>query len=111
MAEVDAARAEGRARLAEYEATFLGALAEVENALVAIDAYRQRNDDLMEAIEQSEAALSQSNALYREGLASLFDVLDAQRQLISSRQALIDSEAALASSFADFHSAVGSPGT
>lgn len=107
VAEVDAARAEARARVAEYRATFLDALGEVENALVAIEAYRQRNEALAEAIEQSETALSQSNALYREGLASLFDVLDAQRQLIASRQALIDSEASLASSFVAFHTALG----
>ncbi|GGD46189.1 efflux transporter outer membrane subunit [Erythrobacter arachoides] len=107
-AEVEAAQFEAQARLAEYRATFLQSLGEVENALVSIDAYRQRNDELAEAIEQSETALSQSNALYREGLASLFDVLDAQRQLIASRQDLIDSEADLASSFVAFHAAVGS---
>jgi outer membrane protein, multidrug efflux system len=89
--------------------TFLEALGEVENALVSIDAYRQRNAALEEAIEQSEAALGQSNALYREGLTSLFDILDAQRQLIASRQSLIDSEAALASSFVALHASLGSP--
>ncbi|MEW4448913.1 efflux transporter outer membrane subunit [Qipengyuania sp. JC766] len=108
QAEVDAAESEAQARLAEYRSTFLVALGEVENALVSIEAYDQRNADLVEAIEQSETALSQSNALYREGLASLFDVLDAQRQLIASRQDLIDGEAALATSFVAFHSAVGS---
>ncbi|MDG6077883.1 efflux transporter outer membrane subunit [Erythrobacter litoralis] len=107
-AEVAAAEAEADARLAEYRLAFLVALGEVENSLVAIDAYRQRNASLEEAIEQSETAFSQSNALYREGLTSLFDVLDAQRQLIASRQSLIDSEAALASSFVAFHSAIGS---
>ena len=107
-AEVAAAEAVAEARVAEYRATFLNALGQVENALVSIEAYRQRNTALTEAIDQSETALAQSNALYREGLASLFDVLDAQRQLIASRQALIDSEAALASSFVAFHSAIGS---
>lgn len=107
-AEVDAARAEADARLNEYRMTFLEALGEVENALVSIEAYRQRNGALQEAIEQSETALGQSNALYREGLTSLFDILDAQRQLIASRQSLIDSEAALASSFVALHAALGS---
>ena len=106
-AEVEIAEFEAQARLAEYRATFLQSLGEVENALVGIEAYRQRQSDLSEAIEQSETALSQSDALYREGLTSLFDVLDAQRQLIASRQDLIDSEAALASSYAAFHVAVG----
>ncbi|MDT0577061.1 TolC family protein [Croceicoccus sp. F390] len=109
-AEVAAARAVADARLAEYRAIFLDALGEVENALVAIDAYQQRNAALAQAIEEGETALSQSNALYREGLTSLFDLLDAQRQLIASRQSLIDSEAALASSFVAFHAAVGSDG-
>ena len=107
-AEVAAAEFETEARLAEYNAVFLNALGEVENALVAIEAYRQRNGALSDAIEESEVALSQSNALYREGLASLFDVLDAQRQLIASRQSLIDNEAALASSLVTFHAGIGS---
>ena len=107
-AEVEAAEFEAQARVAEYNAVFLNALGEVENALVAIEAYRQRSAALAEAIQESEVALSQSNALYREGLASLFDVLDAQRQLIASRQSLIDSDAALASSYTAFHASVGS---
>jgi len=108
-AEVAAAQAEADARFGEYRLNFLEALGEVENALIALKANGQRIDALSEAIEQSEAALEQSDALYREGLATLFDVLDAQRQLIASRQSLIDSEAALATSFISFHAAVGSP--
>ena len=107
-AEVAAAQSDAQARLAEYNAVFLNALGEVENALVAIEAYRQRSRALSDAIEESEVALSQSNALYREGLASLFDVLDAQRQLIASRQSLIDSEASLARSYTAFHAGIGS---
>lgn len=107
-AEVEAAEAEADARFGEYRLTFLEALGEVENALVALEANGQRIEALSEAIEQSEAALEQSDALYREGLATLFDVLDAQRQLIASRQSLIDSQAALATSFVSFHAAIGS---
>ena len=102
---MEAARAELDASLAEYRQAFLEALGEAETALVAINAYRQRSEALAEAIAQSETALDQSNALYREGLASLFDVLDAQRQLIASRQSLIDNEADLASSYIALHSA------
>ncbi|EDL49351.1 RND efflux system outer membrane lipoprotein NodT [Erythrobacter sp. SD-21] len=107
-AEVEAASAELDASLAEYRQTFLLALGEAENALVAIGAYRQRANALAEAIEQSETALGQSNALYREGLASLFDVLDAQRQLIASRQSLLDNQADLAVAFIELHSAAAS---
>ncbi|MAL27443.1 MAG: RND transporter [Croceicoccus sp.] len=109
-AEVEAAEAELDARYAEYRLTFLDALGETENALVAIGAFRQRAIALSEAIEQSEAALEQSNALYREGLASLFDVLDAQRQLISSRESLLDNLAALSNAHIALHLAAASQG-
>ncbi|RIV85098.1 efflux transporter outer membrane subunit [Aurantiacibacter zhengii] len=108
-AEINAAQYELQARFLEYRQGVLGVMGEVENALVAIEAYSNRNADLEQAITESERAFEQSNALYREGLASLFDVLDSQRQLISSRQALIDSEAALAASFVDLYAAVGMP--
>ncbi|MBX7495880.1 efflux transporter outer membrane subunit [Qipengyuania sp. 6B39] len=107
-AEVEAAQAELDASFADYRQAFLLALGEAENALVAIGAYRQRADALAEAIEQSETALGQSNALYREGLASLFDVLDAQRQLIASRQSLLDNQADLATAYIALHSAAAS---
>ncbi|WP_230293150.1 efflux transporter outer membrane subunit [Croceicoccus sp. Ery5] len=109
-AEVDAADAELGARYAEYRYAFLDALGETENALVAIDAFGQREVALSAAIEQSEAALEQSNALYREGLASLFDVLDAQRQLIGSREDLLDNMADLSGAYIALHLAAASPG-
>ena len=106
--EIMAAESEAEARFLDYRQSLLGVLAEVENALVAIRSYQERNLELANAIEQSEKAYGQSNALYREGLTSLFDVLDSQRQLINSRQSLIDSEAELAFSIIGLHSAIGS---
>ena len=106
-AEIRAARAEADTRFDDYHQTLLDALREVENALVAIESYSDRSAKLRDAIEQSESAFSQSNALYREGLTSLFDVLDAQRQLIASRQSLIDSDAQIAFAIVDLYAAVG----
>ncbi|WP_152542677.1 efflux transporter outer membrane subunit [Sphingobium sp. Ant17] len=106
-AEIAAARAEADARFNDYRQTLLDALREVENALVGIDSFSARSASLRDAIEQSESAFNQSNALYREGLTSLFDVLDAQRQLIGSRQSLIDSDAQIAFAIIDLYAAVG----
>ncbi|GAA0731987.1 efflux transporter outer membrane subunit [Sphingomonas japonica] len=106
-AEIAVARAEADARFADYRQTLLDALREVENALVGIDSFSGRSASLRDAIEQSESAFNQSNALYREGLTSLFDVLDAQRQLIGSRQSLIDSDAQIAFAIIDLYAAVG----
>lgn len=108
-AEIRSAEAAASASLAVYRQTLLDALAEVETSLVAIRAYQSRLADLALAIEESEAAYEQSNALYREGLTSLFEVLDVQRQLISSREAYVDAEAALAAAVVDMYRAVGAP--
>ena len=108
-AEITAARAEADARFDDYRQALLDALREVENALVAIESYSDRSTKLRDAITQSESAFNQSNALYREGLTSLFDVLDAQRQLINIRQALIDSDAQIAFAIIDLYAAIGAP--
>ena len=76
---------------------------------MAIQSYKDRLDALADAIDQSEVAYNQSNALYREGLTSLFEVLDVQRQLISSRQDYVDAQAQLASAIVRMYSAVGAP--
>jgi len=106
-AEVRAQRASAAAAEAAYKRTALSALSEVETALTAIAAARDRRADLAEAAEASEAAFTQLQALYREGLADLIDVLDAQRSLIGSRERFVDSEAALAQAIVDFYAALG----
>jgi multidrug efflux system outer membrane protein len=106
-AEVRAAESSLAAELADYRQTLLSVLAEVETALTGISAAQDRTGEFQKAVTESEAAFEQSNALYREGLASLFDVLDVQRQLISSREALIDGNADLAQAHVDLFTAVG----
>ncbi|MBI1402256.1 MAG: efflux transporter outer membrane subunit [Porphyrobacter sp.] len=106
-AEVRAAESELAATLADYRQALLGVLSEVETALTAIAAAKDRTAEFRDAVAESEAAFEQSNALYREGLASLFDVLDVQRQLIASREALIDGDADLAQAHVDLFTAVG----
>lgn len=106
-AEIRAARANADAALAAYRLTLLEALREVEVALARIDAANARRDDLAIAVEASEAAFVQLQALYTEGLATLIEVLDSQRQLISSREAFVDSEAALAAAIVALYRSVG----
>lgn len=109
LAEIKAAEAEADARFADYRQSVLEVLADVENALAAIEGFSGRGTELAQAIEESDAAFGQSNALYREGLASLFDVLDVQRQLIASKELLIDARADLASSIVALYAAIGAP--
>ncbi|MGE0664959.1 MAG: efflux transporter outer membrane subunit [Sphingomonadales bacterium] len=108
-ARVEAARARTREALAVYRRTLLTALSEAETALVAIRGARASRADYRAAVEASEKAFRQADALYREGLASFIDILDAQRTLISNREALVDAEADLALSIIDFYAAIGAP--
>lgn len=108
-AEVTAAERNLDAAIADYRQTLLQALSEAESGFVGIASARDRLTELEGAVTESEAAFEQSNALYREGLATLFDVLDVQRQLISSREAVIDARSNLAQAYVALFTAVGAP--
>jgi len=105
------AAAEARARQASlaYRQTLLDALGEVETALVTISAVDARTRELDRAVEASQQAFDQLDALYREGLASFIDILDAQRTLISSRESQVDSQADFALSLVSLYAALGAP--
>ncbi|WP_286800227.1 efflux transporter outer membrane subunit [Oceanicaulis sp. UBA2681] len=109
QAEVDASRARATEAALAYQQAVLGALEEVETGLVAIESVEARLTDLEIAVTESERAYDQLNALYREGLASFIDVLDAQRTLIGSREALVDSEADLADAIIALNLALAAP--
>jgi multidrug efflux system outer membrane protein len=108
-AQVDFSVAGAQEALYTYRQTLLTALQEVETALVAIQSATLQRDNLGEAVEASESAFAQASALYREGLASFIDILDAQRTLISNRQSLVDAESDLARAVVDLYSAIGAP--
>ncbi|MEM1381151.1 MAG: efflux transporter outer membrane subunit [Pseudomonadota bacterium] len=108
-AEVRAARAQADEALALYEQAILTAFQDVENSLVAIQAAEERLSDLDDAVSASEIAFDQLQALYTEGLATLIDVLDAQRQLIASREAYTNSEASVAQAYVNLYTALGAP--
>jgi multidrug efflux system outer membrane protein len=108
-AEVRAAQAAADAALANYRFALLDAVRETENALIGIEAAEARRADLAEAVAASEIAFDQLQALYKEGLATLIDVLDAQRQLIASRESFVESEADLAQAYVNLYAAIGAP--
>ncbi|MEL6366071.1 MAG: TolC family protein, partial [Pseudomonadota bacterium] len=108
-AEIRGAKARARAAVSDYEQSVLSALADVEIALVGINAAELQLREFQSAVESSEYAFDQLTALYREGLATFIDILDAQRTLIANREAYVDAEAAAAISVVDLYFAVGSP--
>jgi multidrug efflux system outer membrane protein len=82
-----------------YEDGIVRALEDVENALVALDAQRQRARLLASAAASAEAALGRAQSLYRRGQTDLLPLLDAQRARLvvrvsaneSDTQVLLDS--------------------
>ena len=106
QAEVEAQRARAKAAAIAYRSSVLSALQEVEGSLVQISAIQQSLDMQLESVRSSEAAYDQLDALYREGLASFIDVLDAQRTLISSRESIVQTEANLASAIVSLYAAL-----
>ncbi|MEM1020421.1 MAG: efflux transporter outer membrane subunit [Sphingomonadales bacterium] len=109
VAQVRAARATARAALATYELALLQGVQDVETALVAVASFEARRTDLASAVRSSEAAFDQLNALYKEGLATFIDILDAQRTLITSREAFVDVEADLSAAYVNLYTAIGAP--
>ena len=107
QAEVQIERAQAEAALFAYRRSLLGAVSDVESALVQIAALNERRVELNKAVDSSQSAYEQLDALYSEGLASFIDVLDAQRTLISSREALVENDANLALTKVSLYTALG----
>jgi multidrug efflux system outer membrane protein len=84
----EAARADWEASRAAYEQTVLVAFREVSDALIAVDRLRVVHEELARAV----AALSEAYRLARlrfvDGLASYFEVLEAQQELFPAELAL-----------------------
>lgn len=86
---------EQMAREAYYEAIFtyrnsyLQALSEVEQALVAITTYREQVTHARELVACNEAVARKSRALYQSGMSAYLDLIDAERTYYESEQQLV----------------------
>jgi NodT family efflux transporter outer membrane factor (OMF) lipoprotein len=89
-AGVDAARARYDEAAALYAAQVRQAVREVEAALVTLQGSAARSVDARRAVEGYDASLKATEALFRGGLASLFDLEDARRTALLARRELID---------------------
>lgn len=85
-------RASSRERVAAlaYERAALGALQEVESALVALAQERERAAPLEALLQERRAALRHAESLRREGQIDLLQLLDVQRGLIAAELSLVE---------------------
>lgn len=91
----DIAASTQREALLRYEDAIVRALEDVENALVALDAERNRSESLRIAAGSADAAYGRARSLYDRGQIDLLPLLDAQRAQLAVRVSANDSETAL----------------
>ncbi|KAF7598000.1 MAG: hypothetical protein CGU28_15080 [Candidatus Dactylopiibacterium carminicum] len=66
------------------------AIQEVESALVTLESTAQRGEGARRAVEGFERAWQATDAAYRAGASSLFDLEDARRSQVAAQSALIE---------------------
>ena len=90
-----------------YKAAVLGALEDVENAIVAYRQERIKNGRLAAATASYRKASELAQSLYQSGSSSFLDVLDAERSLYSAEDSLLTSTVAIANTYIALNKALG----
>ena len=110
-ARIEAAGAESREALANYQQTVLEALEETETRLVRYQRAQQREERLVLAMDHAERAVELARERYREGLVGFFEVLDAEQSFTAVRDEVVRSRTAVVLSMVDvYRSLAGQPG-
>ncbi|MDP8243057.1 MAG: efflux transporter outer membrane subunit [Candidatus Hinthialibacter antarcticus] len=107
QANIDIAKARAEEALAIYHQTLLDAIEEVEQSLAALQSSLAREIPLSKSVEASTRSAFQAEVLYRQGLASFLDVVDAQRVLASAQQRLASTRTAYAVEIATLFRVLG----
>ena len=87
-ADVDAARARYDEAAAVYRGSVRQAVREVEEALVNLQSTAARGIDAQTAVDGYRASFNGTEALYKNGLASLVELEDARRTLLTAQTTL-----------------------
>lgn len=106
-AQVDVQSAIQEQALVSYEAAVLGALEEVENALVALQGARGRSAALRDAVEAARNAALLARDQYASGLIDFQTLLNTDRSVLAVEDALASSEADSASALVQLYKALG----
>lgn len=90
-ANIDISDTRAEVALAQYEATVVGALSEVEIALTNYSKELERRSDLEQAVSSARRALELASLRFEEGLDDYLDVLEAQRTVLDAEDRLAES--------------------
>jgi multidrug efflux system outer membrane protein len=89
QAELDRTRAVYEEDVARYRQTVLGAFREVEDGLANLRILAEQTRAQDEAVAAAEHAARLSQLQYREGAASYFEVIDADRSVLQQRRTTV----------------------
>ncbi|HSC62386.1 MAG TPA: efflux transporter outer membrane subunit [Caldimonas sp.] len=89
-ANVVAARARYDEATSAYAATLRGAIRDVENALITLQGTADRNADAQIAADNFELSYRATEARYRSGFGTLFELEDARRSALTAQIVLIN---------------------
>lgn len=106
-ARVDQASAREKQTLASYEGAIQNAFREVNDALVNLRQYTEREQALFISQEAAKKALELSENRYQSGYSSYIDVLEAQRAYNDSGLAFVQSRQARLIASVDLFKALG----
>lgn len=106
-ANVDAAQARYTQAQSEYRARLRTAVREVEEALVNLQSTAARGDDAQTASDGYAASYRATEARYRSGLASLFELEDSRRTATQSQVQLIDLKSERSAAWIALYRALG----
>jgi multidrug efflux system outer membrane protein len=106
-ARIRAAEAQSEAALANFDGKVLGALREIETALVVYGRDLDRTAALRAARDRADEAERQAATLFNAGQGNAFVTLDAQRVRAGAEQALAQAESRVAADQVDLFLALG----
>lgn len=105
--QVRSQEAAADAALAAYKASVLGALEEVENAVVALNAARERERQFAIAYDAANSAAVLSRNLYRSGLTDFTTLSQQESALLSARNGAAQARADAATALVQLYGALG----
>jgi NodT family efflux transporter outer membrane factor (OMF) lipoprotein len=106
-ARVDQSRAREREAQAQYDATVLRAVQDVESSLVRYRTARGRVSRIREAAAASERAAELARLRFTGGVADFLQVLDAERTQLEAQDQLAQSRTDAATAYAALYKALG----
>ncbi|MDB5737052.1 MAG: Fis family transcriptional regulator [Sphingomonas bacterium] len=106
-AQVDIRREQREQAYIAWRQAVLGALRDVEDALVRVTSERESNAELRGGVADATRSLATVQAQYQVGLQDYTPVLDGQQQLLQAQNSLAQSDVRLRQDLASLYKALG----